>query len=130
MPDNPKRSILIKGNCTYCDKPVGVEVEEPAPIIQVKTEPCKCGLTENARTSRHWATTAAFVLVAVVVAGFGSCSYNSKNSVDLIRAETEKMKVQLIQEQERSGRLQEELTKYKTIIDELRKTAMPKEEKK
>lgn len=129
MPESPKRSILVKGNCTYCDKPVGVEVEEPAPVIQVKTEPCKCGLTEDARQSRHWATTFGFVGVAGLLTLLGTCYSKDRYEPDKIRAETEKMKVELVKEQERNAELSTQLSKYKSIIEDLRKATLPREEK-
>lgn len=86
MAENNKRMILVKGNCENCDKPVGVEVPEPEPVIKLVTEPCKCGLDSDSRTSKHIATAIGTGLVALVLGLAGSCVSNHYFTTQQIRA--------------------------------------------
>lgn len=72
MPDKPLRMLLAKGHCQTCQSPVSVEVEEPAPLVVSKTEPCRCGLTENVRIVRY----VVFGFTALFMVFFGSCVSN------------------------------------------------------
>jgi hypothetical protein len=81
LPEQPKRYILAKGHCGTCQSPVSVEVEEPAPLVQTKTEPCRCGRTEAERVVR-WVI---FGLVGLFLCLTGSCITNQYFNTEAIK---------------------------------------------
>jgi hypothetical protein len=94
MADKPKRTILVKGNCENCMKPVGVEVIEPDPVVQIVKEPCKCGMDSESRSAKYVATAVATAVVSVVLAFGGSCVSNHYFTTQQIRAAKGDYKIQ------------------------------------
>lgn len=89
MSDKPKRMLLAKGHCPTCQSPVSVEIEEPAPIIQVTKEPCKCGKTETERCAR-WV---ALGVMALFLCFLGCCSVKNYFTTQQIKIMTGKYEV-------------------------------------
>lgn len=89
MADKPKRIILVKGNCENCSKPVGVEVEEPDPVVQTVKEACKCGMTEEERIAK-WVSFGAMALFLMIL---GCCSSNHYFTTQQIKAIKEEYQV-------------------------------------
>jgi len=94
MADKPKRTILVKGNCENCAKPVGVEVIEPDPIVQVVKEPCKCGMDSDSRVAKVWSTALAFVICSFAFSLMGSCISKHYFTTQQMRAMKEGFKIE------------------------------------
>ena len=105
--------------CKACHEMVEVPLPEPEKVVT--TAPCECGLTESSRISRHWATTAAFVGVTLMVGGFGSCVADKHYEASKITAETEKVKAQTGFNQKELEGMAAELQKYKSFFEEWKK---------
>jgi len=105
--------------CKGCHEVVEVPLPDPEKVIV--TEPCKCGMTENTRMSRHWATAAALVIVTIAIGTAGSCVADKHYEVGKITAETEKLKVQIIANQKEMETMTAELQKYKSFFEEWKK---------
>lgn len=93
MVDKAKRLILVKGSCENCNKPVGVEVPEPDPIIEVVKEPCKCGISSESRAMKYAATGIATGVVAIILGFTSSCISNQYFTTQQIRAAKGEYKV-------------------------------------
>lgn len=94
MADIP-RMIMVKGHCSHCQVPVGVEVPEPEPKIVKVTEPCKCGMDSEARQTKFITTAATFILVSLFLSFMGSCISNHLNTTEQIRMIKEKEKYEI-----------------------------------
>lgn len=114
---------MLKIKCKMCDNMIEVPIPEPEAktVEKIVKEPCKCGLTENARTSRHWAITVAIVGTFAVLGLFGGCGTTHFYESDRLRAETEKIKAQTAFNQKEMDALAVELQKYKSFFEEWKK---------
>jgi hypothetical protein len=99
-----------------------IEVPLPDPVQVIKTESCRCGYTEGARLAKYWATAVGMIVVFGAMTIMGGCWVSHHYEADQTRAETEKIKVQTEAQKTEQVRLLDELTKYKNIVEELRKT--------
>ena len=113
--------MALKIACKHCSEIIEVPIPEPATVEKIVQKPCECGLTEGARTSRHWATAAIFVLVAVSLSIAGSCVANGNSDVDKIRAETEKIRAESDSARKEKDQIAAELKRYKDFFEEWKK---------
>lgn len=119
MAEQAKRMLLAKGHCGTCQSPVSVEVPEPAPVIQTKAEPCRCGKTEGERTAR-WA---ALGIMSLFFCILGCCSSNHYFTTQQIKAIAEKYQVRKATMNDKPF-----FNSPEFVVEE--KPAPPKEEKK
>lgn len=80
---NPDERLAYFG-CKNC----GAVNQQPFPEVRVvtKTEPCRCGISSDSRTSRHWATAVGFAVSIALLAGFGSCVADHHFTTEQIKA--------------------------------------------
>lgn len=112
---------MLKIKCKHCDNIVEVNIPEPVTVEKIVKESCKCGLTENARQSRHWAITVGIVGTFAVLSLFGGCGTSHFYEPERLRAETEKIKVQNDSNEREMQAMSAELQKYKTFFEEWKK---------
>lgn len=112
---------MLKMKCKFCDNMLEVPLPEPVTIEKRVPEPCKCGLTESARQSRHWAITFAIVGTFAVLSLFGGCGTAHFYEPERLRAETEKIKAENASCQKKMEEMAAELQKYKTFFEEWKK---------
>ena len=105
--------------CKSCATMIEVPLPEPEKVVV--TAPCECGLNDSSRISRHWATTAAFVGVTLMIGAFGSCVGEKHYEAAKITAETEKIKAQTAFNQKELEGMAAELQKYKSFFEEWKK---------
>lgn len=80
---NPEQRLAYFG-CKNC----GAVNQQPFPEVRVvtKSEPCRCGITSDSRTSRHIATAVGLAVSIAILAGFGSCVADHYYTTEQIKA--------------------------------------------
>jgi uncharacterized protein with LGFP repeats len=116
-----KEDPMLKIKCKECASMIEVPIPEPKEVEKIVKEPCKCGLTENARTSRHWAVAVAIAVVVITFGISGSCVADKHYETGKITAETEKLRAQTAGNEKEMREMSAELQKYKTFFEEWKK---------
>lgn len=113
---------MLKVQCKSCASVVEVPIPEPKTVEKIVKEPCKCGLTDETRIHRSWATAAGFAAIVGLIAAFGGCHTINMSEVEKIRAETERRKAENASNQKDMEKMTVELKKYKDFFEEFRKS--------
>ena len=63
-----------------------IEIPPVEPKVVVKTEPCRCGMTEGTRQNRHVAAAVTITFVSLMLCIFGSCWASHYYTTEQIKA--------------------------------------------
>lgn len=80
---NPEDRLAYFG-CKNC----GAINQQPFPEVRViaQKEPCKCGITDDSRTHRYWATAGGIAASILILSVFGSCAADHYFTTEQIKA--------------------------------------------
>lgn len=112
---------MLKIQCKHCATMIEVPIPEPKEVQKIVKEPCKCGLTESARQSRHIATAVVLIAICILIGASAGCWTVNSKDVEKVRAETDKIKAQTLSNQKEMDGMSAELQKYKTFFEEWKK---------
>jgi len=72
--------------CKQCG--MVTEKEVPTVVEKIVKEPCRCGMSEDTRQQRLWATVVGIIAVAAIIAGAASChtiNYHETKRVETLK---------------------------------------------
>lgn len=70
--------------CKSCGEYIELPPQEVKTVV--KTEPCRCGMTDTVRESRYIATTICLILMLSVLSLFGGCWMSHYYTTEQIKA--------------------------------------------
>jgi len=107
--------------CKGCHEMVEVPLPEPEKVTV--TEPCKCGLTENARMTRYWTTALPFAVLFICTAIVAGTTLSNKGELEQSRVLIEEAKAETNRHKVEAQRYFSELERYKAVLGELKAAA-------